>query len=308
MTARLLLRPGRTITPAQPGAPAGPFDFPTQLVGATADSMVTVFYDPALGPPGLKNATDLLAAAQAIYAENVAWFGIRGQPINVIIAALDGSTEGSSGAYHMGCDFAVGGNLYLDADFADSAVVIGLFEAELSECFMGAAGRGFNCGGSGGEALSRFLAEAVSGGANGALAPYTTAPDWDRAGRPNWIDTDQGSDQDPVSTGCGLGYLSWVKSLGHTTAQICQAGGATLAENYQALTGKATAWVDFSAALLGLVTIANDDPFAGAGHVPQSDPAPAAPSAGATQAQVNAAIDAFADNLKALVASSGLPA
>ena len=183
---------------------------------------------------------------------------------------------------------------------------IGLYIAELTECFMGAAARGWNCGGSGGEALSRFFAEAVSGGANGAMAGYASAPAWDQAGRPNWIDTDQGTDQDYPSIGCGMVYLSWMSGeRGFPTDAITQAGGATLAENYKTLTGKDTAWADFSAAVAG-VAITNDDPFGSAQPAPQPQPEPTpqpqpAPNpAGWSKADVIGA-------LTALVNASSLP-
>jgi hypothetical protein len=47
---------------------------------------------------------------------------------------------------------------------------------------------------------------------------------------------------------------------GFTLPEIARAGGATLATNYTALTGKTTAWKDLQAAFFGL-TVNSDNPF-----------------------------------------------
>src|SRR5438876_131400 len=89
---------------AAPGPSAG-FDFPVQLVGKTADGNVTVYYDPSLGPPGASLAQQILASAAQTYSECQAFFNVPGQPVNVIIAPVNGPTDGSGGAYHYGCNF-----------------------------------------------------------------------------------------------------------------------------------------------------------------------------------------------------------
>jgi hypothetical protein len=245
---------------------AGAFDFPTQLVGTTADGKVTVYYDPALGAQGSALAQQILQISMNTYAECQAFFNVQGQPINVIIAALDGATDGSTGAYHYGCSFNPGGDLYCDAAFGNPVLTNGLVVAELTESFMGAQAKGWDCGGSNGEALSRLLAEQLSGGPDGVLAPYATGPAWAQAGRPNWIDANEPTDQDAVSTGCGMVYLYWMMSKGFSAAQITQAAcpDGTLASNYKTLTGAATAWADFSAALQTLAgPIRSDNPWGG---------------------------------------------
>jgi hypothetical protein len=244
------------------------FDFPTDLVGTTADNTVTVYYDPHLGAPGKDLAEKVFAMAEKSYANCQNYFGIAGQPVNVIIAALDHATDGSAGAFHQGCNFNPGGDLYCDAAFGNPVMTNGLMIAELTESFMGAQNKGWDCGGSNGEALSRLLAELESGGPGGVLAGYATGPDWARAGRPNWIDATESTDLNPVSTGCGVVYLYWMMSKGHTAAQITQAGcpDGTLASNYEALTGRTTGWSDFTAAVRALPHgVTSDNPW-GAGH------------------------------------------
>jgi hypothetical protein len=254
------------------------FDYPTSAVGATPDGLVTVYYDPSLGQQGLTLAQNLLAGASRIFGACASYFGIAGSPVSVVVAPLSGNNDGSGGAYHYGCDFTAGGVLYLDAAFGNDAVETGLFVAELTECFMGAQAKGWDCGVSNGEALSRFLAELQSGGPTGALADFATGPAWYQAGRPNWIDAVEPTDQDDVSIGCGIVYLYWMVSQGFTAAQITQAGGATLADNYKALTGKATAWSDFSAAVAALSGVATDNPWTGATPPAQPPPPPDPPT------------------------------
>lgn len=267
--ARLLKRAGQQ------------FDYPTTLVGKSANGLIAVYVDPSLGTQGATLASALLGAAPKAFADCAGFFGMAGSPVNLIVAPLSGQNNGSGGAYHYGCDFATGGDLYVDASFGNLAEDVGLFVAELTECFMGAAGKGWNCGGSGGESLSRALAEIESGGPSGALAAYASAPAWDQAGRPDWIDKDQGTDQDYPSIGCGMVYISWMMAQGFTAAQITQAGepGGTLAGNYKALTGKTTALADFMKGVAALgKPITSDDPFGGiAGGGTGTPPVPQPP-------------------------------
>lgn len=241
-------------------APTG-FDYPVTEVGVAGN--VSLYYDPALGAPGLHLARQLLGAVVGPDGDMQKFFGIAGGRVRVVIAPLSGKNDGSGGAYHHACNFSAGGALYLDATFANTSVnpldlEIGLYVAELSESFMGPQKRGWNCAYSNGEAVSRFCAELET--PPETLAAFSTGPAWDRAGRPDWIDTTEHTDQDAVSTGCGVVYLYWLRSLGFSTARIVQAGGATLSVNYQRLTGKTTAYSDLLAALSGM-TITSDNPF-----------------------------------------------
>ncbi len=167
------LRPPLRHTPpaVSPTAPAWPsFTGSPQLVG-TSSSGVSVYVDPTLGNPALQNAEDLLAAADRVVLQNNAIFGITGGAVEAIVFALNGQTDGTGGADHGGCDFTTGGAIEVDASYGNSARVVALFEAELSECAM----NGQLCGYSTGEALSRWCAAVV--GSN-ALADFATAPQW----------------------------------------------------------------------------------------------------------------------------------
>src|SRR5580704_9836568 len=151
-------------------------DFPSQQVGVAGN--ITVCYDPALGAPGLNLANQLLGSVVAPYQDMEDFFGVTGGPVTVLIAPLSGNNDGSAGAYHYGCDFTSGGTLYLDATFSSPSnaldLEIGLYVAELSECFMGAQNKGWGCGYSNGEGLSRYLAELET--PLGTLKLFATAP------------------------------------------------------------------------------------------------------------------------------------
>jgi hypothetical protein len=234
----------------------------SQFVGATPDGIVTVYVDPNLGPPGLANAQDLLADAPRVVAANNAIFGTTGGAVNVIVYALGGATDGTGGADHAACDYQTGNNIEVCASFASPARVSALFEAELSECAM----NGQLCGLSTGEALSRWCASSTS---NNALADFATAPDWAQNGEPDFVNNVDPTDQNPVSTGCGMAFISWLLSKGNTLAQIAQqmvtnGDAGTFAVLYGTLTGDiaANAWPDFISDVNALPGgISSDNPF-----------------------------------------------
>jgi hypothetical protein len=237
------------------------FDYPATQVGVVGN--VTVYYDPALGAPGSLLATEMLNVVTAPYDDMQNFFGISGAAVDVVIAPLSGNNDGSGGAYHYGCDFTAGGQMYLDATFASTAVdplnlEVALYVAELSECFMGPQGGGWGCGFSNGEGLSRFCAEQETPA--GTLSAYVTGPAWAQAGFPDWVTQTEQTDQDAVSTGCSIVYIYWMRSLGYTIPQIVQAAGTTLSANYQALTGQSSAYQDLLAAVSGL-SVTSDNPF-----------------------------------------------
>jgi len=139
--------------------------------------------------------------------------------------------------------------------------VSSVFEAELSECSMG----GNLCGQNTGEALSRWCAAVIG---NNALADFATAPAWAQQGMPDFVNKTDNTDQNAISTGCGMAFLSWLQSLGYALNEIAPGmvklgTGATFAQLYGALTGapQAQAWPKFLAAAKALPKIVNDDPF-----------------------------------------------
>ena len=265
------LRPPKR--PVAAGTPAWPtFSGTARLVG-TSSSGVTVYVDQALGQQALQNAQDLLAAADNVVARNNAIFAITGGAVDVIVYAIGGATDGTGGADHGGCDFTTGNAIEVDASYGSPNRVIGLFEAELSECAM----NGNLCGYSTGEALSRWCAAVVS---SNALTDYATAPRWAQAGMPNWVDQTEHTDQDAVSTGCGMAFISWLLSQGHHLSQIAQAmvklgDSGTLAALYAQLTGNpaGNAWPNFQSAVAALPGgVTTDDPFNGFSEAVSASP------------------------------------
>ena len=242
--------------------PAWPTFTGTATLVGTSHSGVTVYVDPTLGQPGMQNAQSLLSSADTVVEQNNTIFAITGGPVDVIIYAIGGATDGTGGADHGGCDFTTGNAIEVDAAFGSPNRVNALFEAELSECAM----NGNLCGYSTGEALSRWCAAVVS---SNALADFATAPAWAQDGMANWVDQTEPTDGDPDSTGCGMAFLSWLMSQGHSLSDVAQAmvnlgDAGTLAELYARLTGDAAgnAWSNFSAAVNALPgAVTSDDPF-----------------------------------------------
>ena len=236
-----------------------------QFVGISSSGRVTVFVDPTLGPQGMTNAQDLVADADRVVGANDKIFGATGGPVSVIVFAMGGNTDATGGADHNACDFVNGAAIEVCASFGNSTRVSALLEAEYSECSMG----GNLCGVSTGEALSRWCAATVS---NNALADFATAPQWAQDGMPDYVTRTDPTDQSADSTGCGMAFMSWLLSQGHSLSQIAQAmvslgESGTLAQLYAALTSDsaANALPTFMSAVKALTNgVANDDPFGGA--------------------------------------------
>jgi hypothetical protein len=260
------------------------FDYVVTSVGKTPDQRVEVWYDASYGAPAIALAQGVLSALPGIMSGNDTMFGVVGDHGNVLLVALNGQTDGSGGAYHYDCEFndrsPGGSDWYADLSFGNLPEVLGLVQAEITESYMGRQAKGWKCGSSNGEGLSRVLAELVSGGPDGALSPYATARGWWDMGYPDWISATEPTDQNYVSTGCAVCYLWWVWSLGYSWQQIVQAGcpDGTLASNYKTLTGKSTAWTDFLAACKALPTgWTSDNPWSAGGPTPPPAPPPAPP-------------------------------
>jgi hypothetical protein len=242
----------------------------SQLVGTSPSGRVTVYVDPSLGGPGLQNAQDLLNDADRIVNANDAIFGTTGGPVSVIVFALGNATDGTGGADHLGCDYVNGAAIEVDASFGNSMRVSGLFEAELSECSM----NGNLCGESTGEALSRWCAAVIS---KNALADFATAPQWFQDGMPDYVNQTDNTDQNADSTGCGMAFISWLISQGHSLSQVAPAmvnlgDGGTFAQLYANLTSDdpANAWPNFQNAINTLPNgVTNDDPFNAMGQAVQ---------------------------------------
>ena len=74
--------------------PTQKFDFPAEQVAATAD--VTLYYDPQLGQQGADLAKQVKDTVEQTYVDCRNYFGIAGQPVNVIIAPVNNETDGAA--------------------------------------------------------------------------------------------------------------------------------------------------------------------------------------------------------------------
>jgi len=288
----------------------------SQLVGTSPSGRVTVYVDPTLGTQGLQNAQDLLNDADRVVNANDGIFGTTGGPVSVIVFALGGATDGTGGADHMGCDYTTGNAIEVDVSFGNAARVSALFEAELSECSM----NGNLCGESTGEALSRWCAAVVS---NNALAIFATAPQWFADGMPDFVNTTEDTDQSADSTGCGMAFISWMISQGHSLSQIAPAmvsfgDSGTFGQLYANLTSDdpANAWPNFQNAINSLPSGVNsDDPFNGLSRPTQT--APVAPGSAELVGRVFASMvtdlvaggqpDQIAANIRTVLAPAARP-
>lgn len=222
--------------------PAAGFDYPATLAGNTAHFQV--YYETGFAD-GPTVAAGVLATVETDYAALSLWFGglpLPTLPINVILA------PGIGGAYHYGCAAV---DLYCDADHGpnpDVDLSRMLVVAEEVEVFEAAQGRGWNCGASNGEGLSRVLAtERYPAQLNG----FATAAAWlNSPNRPDWVSRTDPSDQHAVSTGCAVLFLNYLRyQLGYEWTPIIAAAGAALEATYNALTGRTGGFAPFKALL-----------------------------------------------------------
>jgi hypothetical protein len=197
----------------------------------------------SLGAEGVALAGRVLPFLEPDFLQVQTTFGIALPNWTVVIAPLSGNNDGTGGAYHYGCADTT---LYVDADYGDDGnTTAALVVAEGVEVAQAAGGQGWDCGASGGEGLSRTLAEAAHAG---VLDGYETSSAWLDGARSNWIDAIDPTDRSADSTGCSVLFLYWLNAVkGYTWAQIAQADGTTLAATYAALSGLGSAWADFLA-------------------------------------------------------------
>jgi hypothetical protein len=213
-------------------------------------------------PAALVNAQALAMNADGVVAANNAIFGItQTTPVNVLLYAIGGATDGTGGADHAACTFLDGGNIEVCFAYGDDARVAALFEAELSECAM----QGQLCGLSTGEALSRWCTMITN---PGALADFASVPTWAQDGFADFVNNVDPTDQNYDSIGCGMAFISYLIHRGSDLPAIAQAmvalgDSGTLAQLYEALKMgvAADAWQTFLAAVKALPAITSDDPF-----------------------------------------------
>jgi hypothetical protein len=175
-------------------------------------------------------------------------------PINVIIE------PGIAGAAHESCTAV---NLYCDGDISPTPnlnYTRMLVVAEEDEVFMA------NCRTSPGEGLSRVLARERYPTQADAFA---SAPFWlNTPGRPDFVTNADPTDANPVSVGCSVLFLNYLRyQLGFTWQQIINATGARLEDTYRNLTGRSGGFRPFRNLMRKAfpegqpANIATDNPF-----------------------------------------------
>jgi hypothetical protein len=241
------------------------FDYHVKSAGSTAD--FNVYYATSLGNKGQEVANAVVQKCQADGQTLSGYFSVPTPHCNLIAVPLSQGHDGSGGAYHHTC---LDADLYCDVQFhphINNDLTNALVIAEEVEVFSAVQNKGWNCGASNGEGLSRVLAETLY---PGVLDDYSTAAAWlDTPDRPDWISNNNNTDTDAVSNGCSVLFLFWLNGpLGKGWDAICQAGGPTLAETYKTLTGKNTGYQEFRAVIDKMFPLGQpsgltvDNPFA----------------------------------------------
>jgi len=189
-----------------------------------------------LGATGQRIANAVLGFCERDYRRISQIFGgitPTGLPVNIVLAHLP-----QGGAYHYGCAATT---LYCDVRTAPSVSAVFsefLALAELVEVFEARQNRGWNCGASNGEGLSRVLATACY---PRQIVGFGTAATWLNRGRPDFVNRTDTTDANPVSTGCAVLFLNYLRyQLNYRWRHIVAAAGPTLSVTYQRLTGDAS--------------------------------------------------------------------
>jgi uncharacterized protein YjdB len=196
-----------------------------------------VYSSALLGDIGTQIAQAVLNVCENDYANLQGLFGgisPKGRPFKIYIL------PGGGGASHQGCSdttiqcFAGTG---ADAEYVPFLVV-----AEVDEVFMARQSMGWDCGASNGEALSRVLATSAHPTQKFPVGSY-----WLDTMRPDYVTVTDGTDVNPISTGCGTLFLYYLQNqLGFGLDQIVQAGGSTLQKTHATLTGSMEALDSFT--------------------------------------------------------------
>jgi hypothetical protein len=244
------------------GSPAMAMLAAASVTAAGNTAHFNIFYESNLGQQGADLAQAVLQNCERDFAYLQQIFGgltPQGMPFVVHV------TSGNGGASHMGClgtAISLGGNTDGGVDFIRSLLVM-----EVDEVFMANFGRGWNCAASPGEGLSRVIANDLYQGVE--PGDFISSNQWlNLEDRVDYVDQVDPTDTNYDSIGCSVLFLNWLRfQLNYSWADIVAAGGATLANTYMNLTGKVSAWADFTAVLNAYFPgsqwydLGNDNPF-----------------------------------------------
>lgn len=208
---------------------------PGNLAGQSAH--FAVYVDPALGTDGKTDAQGVLAKCETDYTNVAGYFGgLAAGPFRVVLFS------NPDGAYHATCEAT---DLFCDAKVrpADPDYSEFLNIAEFVEVFEAVQARGWDCGKSNGEGLSRVLGTEPY---PQELDGYATAAAWLDSSRRNFVDHTFNSDTNEPANGCSVLFLNWLRhQLNFSWSQIVGAAAPTLGHTYTTLTGKKDGWKQF---------------------------------------------------------------
>jgi hypothetical protein len=150
----------------------------------------------------------------------------------------DGWTASKTGYINIGTLPADPGKSASDPRHLASAQF--LFVAEFTEVLMDFTAYGWNRRCSHGEALSRILASELH--PDGYDDKRSVVPWLNSSLREDWISASDETDGNPISYGCGMLFIDYLRyQKGHSLRDIVLAGADNLSETFQKLTGEAPA-------------------------------------------------------------------
>jgi hypothetical protein len=222
----------RVLVPSTNKARQAPAAVPLapQLTLAGSTTHFKIFFDNSLGTFGQTLANAMLATCEQDYARLKEYFAVDPDnlPFTVQIVPV---TPGHGGGSHSGTAVTV--NVGTGASDDQGRFIL---LAEVDESFMEKQSAGWDDAGSNGEGLSRVLATEPY---PGSLGNFATSSFWLDHGRPDWVTQTENTDANPISTGCAVLFLYFLRfQLGFSWKQIVRAGKSTLADTYRNLTGR----------------------------------------------------------------------
>jgi len=223
-----------------------------------------VFFENTLGSDGQPLADAILGSCEQDLSQLRSFFG--GVSTGRFSVFIDAGSQ--YWAYHESCASTEIHCVNVAYDAPDGELENFLNCAEVDEVLMAVQAKGWDCGASAGEGLSRVLAtELHPAGLNTSLANFSSAHYWLNSARPDWV-TQTGTDHDRVPIGCATLFINYLRhQLRFSLAQIVQAGGTTLQQTYEQLTGCTDAFGPFASLLEAAfppgvtVDLPNDNPF-----------------------------------------------
>jgi hypothetical protein len=227
------------------------------LRGTTANFEVA--FDASLRSEGEALADAILAHCEQDLSQLRSLFGgVSASRFSIFI------DPGTFGAYHSTClstQIHCAAFTGMDGDLENFLAC-----AEVDEVLMAVQANGWSCGSSNGEGLSRVLATELH---PASLGRFASAARWlNSPQRPDWVSQTEATDRNYVSIGCATLFINYLRhQLRFSLAQIVQAGGSTLQQTYQRLTGSMDAFGPFASLLearfpIGVpVDLPNDNPF-----------------------------------------------